>query len=109
MAISEFKEVVGVRARFTNGNKREMTGLGAIEAKRQFAAFLRREDCEHVEYITKSYDRAAAVAKIYRDMHRDYKGVMPDGTKTIMILRNGGSCLVGLGGLTDDEIVRLLN
>lgn len=48
-------------------------------------------------------NRKQALAKIWRDTHRDYKGVMPDGVRTIMIYRNG-TCLVALDDLTDAEI-----
>ena len=48
--------------------------------------------------------RADALKQIWRETHRDYKGKMPNGTKTIMVLRQGGSCLVALANLTDQEI-----
>jgi hypothetical protein len=48
-------------------------------------------------------DRKAALAKIWRETHRDFKGKM-DGVKTVMVLRGGGSTLVALDDLTDAEI-----
>lgn len=51
--------------------------------------------------------RAQKLTAIYRATHRDYKGKLPDGTRTIMIYRNG-TCLVALDDLTDAEIERLL-
>lgn len=100
--MDEFNKVIGVRAKFKNGNSREMTGLSNSDAKWQFAAWLRRDDVERVEYITKGYTRAAALDLIWRDTHADFKGTM-DGVRTILVLR-GGTCLVALDGLTDNEI-----
>ncbi|WP_161906079.1 hypothetical protein [Paracoccus sp. MKU1] len=44
---------------------------------------------------------------IYRKMPRDFKGKI-DGERTVMILRDGGTRLVYLRDLTDNEIERLL-
>ena len=49
--------------------------------------------------------KAKKLAAIWKDTHRDFRGTLPGG-KTIMILRNGGSCLVPLDALTDEEIER---
>ena len=49
--------------------------------------------------------RDQQLATIYRHTHKDYKGNL-NGQKTIMVLRNGGSCLVALNDLTDAEIER---
>ena len=46
-------------------------------------------------------------ALIWKHTHRDFKGVQ-DGRKSIMILRNGGSTIVPLDCLTDEERVKLL-
>lgn len=51
-------------------------------------------------------EREKKLDGIYRKMHRDYKGKI-GGVRTVMVLRAGGSCLVGLNDLTDDEIERL--
>lgn len=51
-------------------------------------------------------ERKKALAAIWKKTHRDYKGRLEDGTKTIMVYRNG-TCLVALDDLTDDEIARL--
>lgn len=48
-------------------------------------------------------NRKDALAKIWRDTHKDYKGKVCD-VKTVMMLRDGGSCLVALDSLTDTEI-----
>ena len=47
--------------------------------------------------------RKMALALIYRHTHRDYKGRLPDGTRTAMVCR-GTTCLVSLDQLTDPEI-----
>jgi hypothetical protein len=43
------------------------------------------------------------LAKVYSNTHRDYKGVF-NGVKTIMVCRDGGTCLIALADLTDKEI-----
>ena len=40
---------------------------------------------------------------VWKHMPKDYRGKLPDGTKTVMIYRNG-TCLVALENLTDAEI-----
>jgi hypothetical protein len=47
------------------------------------------------------------LALIYRHTHRDYRGTI-NGEKSIMTLRNGGSTIVPLSALTDDEIAGAL-
>lgn len=47
--------------------------------------------------------REQKLAAIWRTTHRDFKGTLPDGTKTILVYRNG-TTLVGLNNLTDAEI-----
>lgn len=44
---------------------------------------------------------------IWRTTHRDYRGML-DGQRTILVLRQGGTHLVPLTNLTDDEIARKL-
>jgi len=44
-----------------------------------------------------------ALALIYRHTHRDYKGNY-GGVKSIMVCRDGASCLVPLDGLTEAEV-----
>lgn len=44
---------------------------------------------------------------IWRVTHRNYKGFHA-GVRTIMVLREGGTHLVALADLTEDEITRLL-
>lgn len=48
-------------------------------------------------------ERKAALAVIWRNTHRDFKGTLEDGTKSILIYRQG-TCLVPLEALTDQEI-----
>ena len=48
-------------------------------------------------------DRKKALAQIWRETHRDYKGKL-NGVKTIMVNRKGATCLVPLEQLTEDEI-----
>lgn len=52
-------------------------------------------------------EKAAALKAIWAATHRDFKGRFGGG-KTIMIMRDGGTRLVRLSDLTDDEIARLL-
>lgn len=49
-----------------------------------------------------------AYGLIWRHTHRDYKGKV-DGVKMIMINRSGGTTLVDLEGLTDEEFVHELD
>lgn len=51
--------------------------------------------------------RQKALALIYRQTHSDFKGRLPDGTRTVLVLRNGGTTLVALHALTDAEIANL--
>jgi hypothetical protein len=52
--------------------------------------------------------RKHALTLIYRHTSRDYKGRLADGTRSILVLRNGGSTLAPLDQLTDAEIARLI-
>lgn len=45
------RQPVGVFARFKNGNSREMIGLAAAHARRQYAAFLARADVVEANLI----------------------------------------------------------
>lgn len=49
-------------------------------------------------------ERIAALKTIWKKTHRDYKGIRADGTKAILVLRNGGTHSVPLTELTDEEI-----
>lgn len=44
---------------------------------------------------------------VWKHTHKDFKGKLVDGTKTVMVYRNG-TCLVALNNLTDDEINRMI-
>jgi hypothetical protein len=48
-------------------------------------------------------ERARVLKIIWRETHADYRGCI-EGVRTILVNR-GGSCLVGLGDLTDEEII----
>lgn len=49
-------------------------------------------------------ERSAALDRIWKQTHRDYKGIRADGTKAILVLRNGGTHSVPLTELTEQEI-----
>lgn len=49
-------------------------------------------------------NREQELRLIWRHTHRDFKGKLPDGTKTVLVLRAGGTTMVPLDQLTDDEI-----
>ena len=51
-------------------------------------------------------ERKARLAAIWGATHKDFKGRI-DGVRMIMVLR-GGSCLVPLDVLTDEEIAQRL-
>jgi hypothetical protein len=51
-------------------------------------------------------EKQKKLALIFKHTHRDYKGTGQD--KTLMILRDGVTCLVPLEGLRDGEIEKLL-
>jgi hypothetical protein len=51
-------------------------------------------------------NREQKLEAIWRSTHADFKGRI-DGTRTILVYRNG-TCLVRLADLTDDEIAVLL-
>lgn len=50
-------------------------------------------------------EREKTLDKIYREMHADYKGKIGD-VRTVMVLRSGGSTLIALSDMTDEEIAR---
>ena len=45
--------------------------------------------------------------QIYKGTHADFKGVLPDGTRTILVCR-GATCLVALEDLTPEEVAQRL-
>lgn len=45
--------------------------------------------------------------KIYKNTHPDFKGVLPDGVRTILVCR-GATCLVALEELTQEEVEQRL-
>lgn len=45
---------------------------------------------------------------VWKHTHRDYKGTL-DGTRAILVLREGGTQLVPLVCLTETELARELN
>ena len=47
--------------------------------------------------------REQKLKMVWKHMPKDYRGKMADGTKTVMIYRNG-TCLVALENMTDAEI-----
>lgn len=49
----------------------------------------------------------AQLNQIFQKTHSDFKGVLPDGTRTIMMCR-GRTCLVALEDLTPEEVAKLL-
>lgn len=48
-------------------------------------------------------DRATRLKYVWSRTHKDYRGTT-DGVKSVMILRDGGTRIVALDSLTDDEI-----
>lgn len=52
-------------------------------------------------------ERSRKLDLIYKAMHRDYKGPLR-GERSILMLREGGTCLVLLRNLTDAEIEKRL-
>lgn len=45
--------------------------------------------------------------QIYKNTHPDFKGALPDGTRTILVCR-GATCLVALEDLTPEEVAQRL-
>ncbi len=52
------------------------------------------------------HERKARLAYIWKNTHRDYKGTT-GGERTILVLRHGGTVLVGLNDLTASEVRKL--
>jgi len=52
-------------------------------------------------------EREAKLKAVWRKTHRDYKTTI-GGVQCILVLREGGTWLVQLDGLTDEEIERKL-
>ena len=53
-------------------------------------------------------EREQAFNLIYRHEHRDYKGKLPDGTRTLMSWARYGGGLVSLATITDAELAERL-
>lgn len=53
-------------------------------------------------------NRKALETLAYRHTHRDFKGRLPNGERTILVLREGGTTLVNLSALTEAELRRKL-
>lgn len=53
-------------------------------------------------------ERKKALALIWKYTHLDFKGKLNNGEKAVLILRNGGTVLSTLNGLTDAEIAAKL-
>lgn len=49
----------------------------------------------------------AQLDQIFKNTHADFKGVLPDGTRTILVCR-GATCIVALDDLTPDEVEQRL-
>lgn len=45
--------------------------------------------------------------QIFKNTHADFKGVFPDGTRTILVCR-GATCIVALEDLTPEEVAQRL-
>jgi hypothetical protein len=83
-------------------------------------AFTRAHRAEAGELIAQHYaeelaataarlTRAKKLNAVYRATHADFKGKLPDGTRTVLLLvPNKGTCLVPLDELPDEEIERRL-
>jgi hypothetical protein len=53
-------------------------------------------------------ERNEALKLIWRHTHRDFKGKLADGSKSVLTLRQGGTTLVPIDALTDAEIAEKL-
>jgi hypothetical protein len=54
-------------------------------------------------------DRKTLERLAWKHTHRDFKGKLEDGTKTVLKLIPGkGTCLVSLSSLTDEELLEKL-
>jgi len=62
----------------------------------------RERGAEYLE--TAQASREHLLSLIYRHTHSDYKGHIDGRRRSILINRNGGTCLVPLASLTDAEI-----
>lgn len=57
--------------------------------------------------MTMNKPTAAQLDEIYKSTHADFKGVLPDGTRTILVCR-GATQLVALEDLTTEEVAQRL-
>jgi len=57
--------------------------------------------------MTMNKPTAAQLDLIYKNTHADFKGVLPDGTRTVLMCR-GNTCLVALEDLTPEEVEQWL-
>jgi 5-methylcytosine-specific restriction endonuclease McrA len=48
--------------------------------------------------------RSRQLEAVWKATHRDYKGTLPDGTRTILVCRAGSTQICPLQNLTDREI-----
>lgn len=50
-------------------------------------------------------ERTKLENKVWTRTHRDFRGKLPDGTKTILVYDpRHGTCLVAVADLTDEEL-----
>lgn len=54
-------------------------------------------------------ERKKLEALVWKHTHKDFKGKLPDGTKTVLFNSDkNGTCLVTLAGLTDEQLIAKL-
>lgn len=82
------------------------------QLKKELNAFLDQwlKNClgQGHSFKTVSVSRAQALNVIWKNKHKDYKGIGEDGHKRVLVLRDHGTMSVRLDRLTDDEITNLL-
>ena len=61
------------------------------------------EHMQQLVWADKCKRKSDALAQIWRETHRDFRGKI-GGVKYIMVLRLGGSTLVPLASLSDNEV-----
>jgi len=52
-----------------------------------------------------TYTRKQLENAVWKCTHRDFKGKLPDGTRTVLVYQSGGSALAALSDLTDAQLL----
>jgi hypothetical protein len=82
--------------------RREFSMVGGFSPATRDAA-----SAEIAQRYAEELEHAANLERVWRNTHSDYRGSI-NGTRNVLVLREGGTTLVPLDCLTCEEIARML-